>query len=459
MAKNEKVRVTQHCGREGSGDHNDRSFLDEAERVPDNIDEGMLDENGLTDWLGLYDESVQEVPGEFVGKMTVDGNDTWYVTVGGEERPIGRFRDAEKAFYDLRYSDALQERNETYRRNRHPERCKTMDDWLTGSKTRPEEVILQIGNADNEIDHDTFCNCVEEYITEMAKWSKETGGHLHILDAATHFDEASPHVHIRRIWDYEKDGIFYIGQEKALIQSGVSLPDPDEPEGRHNNRKMAFDAMMREKWIAICKGHGYDVEEEPAPKRNHMKTKDYIRMQRREYQAKMDALGVMEKKLDFREGLLDKREAELDKRKASLNASEKRCEAREALLREKGEELAIREEKALERENRASETIEVANGAWAAFIEASKDATAYRDALEARLGKEKVSGAAAREAERMKRSSETAGVSHGQLSKAEQIFLRQAEKVGKVSGSADRVARSAELLQQDDGLQSGHSGL
>ena len=102
---------------------------------------------------------------------------------------------------------------------------------------------------------------------------------MHLLSIALHGDETSPHAHIRRVWDYEtKDGPT-LGQDKALQAAGVELPDPSKPKGRYNNRKMTFDAMMREKWLDICERHGLRLDREPVPGMRHKDKADYIRDQ------------------------------------------------------------------------------------------------------------------------------------------------------------------------------------
>ena len=64
---------------------------------------------------------------------------------------------------------------------------------------------------------------------------------------AYHFDEATPHAHLRRVWKYtDRRGYVRIGQDKALRRAGVELPYPGKPEGRYNNSKVMFDAMARE---------------------------------------------------------------------------------------------------------------------------------------------------------------------------------------------------------------------
>lgn len=161
-------------------------------------------------------------------------------------------------------------------RNR-PEKL-DIDDYLKMSRYCPEELILQIGNVDETIkDPAVFDACFDEYMKYLEEWNKDHGNHMHVLNYAVHKDEATIHAHIRRVWDYTaKDGSARIGLDRALKEAGVQPPEQGLPEGRHNNRKMAFDRMMRARWIEICEERGITVDKMPK-KARHLKIDDYKR--------------------------------------------------------------------------------------------------------------------------------------------------------------------------------------
>ena len=198
-------------------------------------------------------------------------NERW--SIGGE----GDFREHELSYYRTYYQAAVDATNERYIRQGHSERCKTVEQLYTGAQTRPEEMILQIGNREEGADPNDFKIAVGEYISRLEAWNRAHGGHMHILNWSIHLDESSPHVHIRRVWDYQdKDGILRLGQNKALKAAGVPLPDPDKPEGRYNNRKITFDSMARGLWQDIARSMGYDIEAEPRPDMRHKDKAEYI---------------------------------------------------------------------------------------------------------------------------------------------------------------------------------------
>ena len=234
------MRLTQHSGRQGSPKHNDRTF--DVSKA-DNID---------------------------TEKMV----DNFYVNCIDKEKD---FKLSEIEFYKRCYSDALKLSNEKKIKQRHPEKVRKIEDLYNSPKTRPEELILQIGDKNSNIDLDTFEKCAFEYINELTKWNKEHGNHMNILNYSCHYDETSPHLHLRRVWDYkDENGNLQINQNKALELAGIKPPKPDEKISRYNNRKMTFDDMMRKKWLDICEKNGIKVEREPiVDKKRNLSLKEF----------------------------------------------------------------------------------------------------------------------------------------------------------------------------------------
>ena len=210
------MKASYHNGRVGNTHHNDRTFnLDKAPH----IDQSLTPKN------------------------------RYFCTFPGET-----FTNAEKKFYKLNFQDWLKQRNEAAVKHRHPERKKTSENLRKEKRTRPEETILQIGDRYNFPDDDgvTLMACYKEFDEYRRKY---IGRHCKTLNVALHLDEpeGTPHIHERHVWMFvdEKDKIVKIGQEEALKHAGIELPFPDRPQSRTNNRKMTFDAVMREKWYDI----------------------------------------------------------------------------------------------------------------------------------------------------------------------------------------------------------------
>lgn len=182
------------------------------------------------------------------------------------------FEEAERKFYEEHYGQMVHNQNRS-----RPEKL-NINDYLKMSRYCPEELILQIGSVGDTVkDPAVFDACFDCYMECLEEWNQEHGGHMHVLDYAVHKDEATIHAHIRRVWDYTgKDGEKRIGLDRALKEAGVQLPEPGMPQGRRNNRKKAFDRMMRERWIGICEEHGIMVDKVPI-KARHQRINDYKR--------------------------------------------------------------------------------------------------------------------------------------------------------------------------------------
>lgn len=268
-----KYYLTQHSGvGKGNARHNDRTAIKEAQ------------EKGIE----IADEHID------LSKENV------YFELSEDEEHINltknpNFELREAQFYQKHYGKALELTNQSYIKNRHAERCKSITDLIkTGQRTAPEELIFQIGNKDNQPDIKEFAQVFKDYVRELKKLCEERG-HIHILDISVHFDEQTPHAHIRRVIDYtDEKGVTHIGQAKGLEQAGFELPDPSKPRSRYNNRKMTLDSLMRDKFKEICKAHGLDIAEDvKEPGRKHINDKDkyiaYAQAQQIEKMAQVDA--------------------------------------------------------------------------------------------------------------------------------------------------------------------------
>lgn len=227
------MRVTMQCGRQGSAVHNMHTHVDRANR----------------------------------DVMLCD-----YTRMAGDT-----LRDRELMYYRQTFGDMLNARNARYKAQRHPERCRTMEQVYTARTTRPEEVILQVGKTGETVNGETFRAIVLDFHAQWSKWNNAVGCPAQTLNISIHCDETTPHAHWRRVWQYQDDyGHMQIGQEQALRRAGVQMPAPGA-ENRYNNRKITYDAQVRKLWQSVCRAHGLQIETEPLPShRHHKSTEDYI---------------------------------------------------------------------------------------------------------------------------------------------------------------------------------------
>lgn len=291
-----KQRATRHNGRKSnkgaySTKHNDRNY-DYEEAL--NIDETKTDTNY---YWNRYDGGYYHKDRD--GKLT--------------------FEETEQRLYKEAFTKQWERTNERYKSQRHPERCKSFEDWCKLDCNLPEESYIQIGDKENPVSKQDFIKVMNLYSKRLNNWNKQHGYPFVSLDKAFHFDEAVPQVHERRVWKYkDKDGIFCIGQEKALEQAGVPLPNPNKPKSRYNNRKMTFDKEIREMYLQCCLECGLEVETEPLKGVRHNLSKDEV-LNVKLAQKEKD-LEAKEQQLNSREQELNDREAELDKREADIKA-------------------------------------------------------------------------------------------------------------------------------------------
>ena len=252
----------------------------------------------------------------------------YYWHLYNDEQPSLTFEQAELKVYNDLFGKQLEQTNKNYINNRHPERVKDMEQWKSTKNHAPEEVIRQIGNIDESIDDYKFMLIESDYEKKLDTWNKEHNNPFIVLSRACHFDETTTHCHERRIWCYtdERSNSLKIGQEKALKMAGVELPNPNEKEGRYNNRKMTFDKMCREMWIESCEKYGLKIEKEPIPEAKHNMTKEemireknkQLIEQNKEIDSKNKKLSKENKDIDSKNKELIKQNKELSKRNNEL---------------------------------------------------------------------------------------------------------------------------------------------
>lgn len=227
------MRMTIHNGRAGKDGaynprHNDRSFdISHAEH----IDPERMPGNVYWNWTGKKDIS---------------------------------FEDAERLFYEQHCRTHLDAKNARYVAQRHPERIRTMDEYRQNPRTCPEETLLMIGNKNEYVPAKTLQAICED----LRNWEEKQIPGLKILNMALHVDEqGAPHIHMRRAWIYrDENNIESISQGQALEGANIPLPHPDQPKGRHNNRKQTFSQMERQALYEICRGYGLESLLEMQPR-------------------------------------------------------------------------------------------------------------------------------------------------------------------------------------------------
>ena len=169
------------------------------------------------------------------------------------------FEECEKRYYQENYLQWLEAQNEKYQKRRQYVYVRSIDDLRKAEKTQPKEMILQIGNKDNQPDKEILFQCIHQFNEEF---NKRYGTNAHILNIAIHNDETTSHAHIRFICDYtDKDGTKKIGTDKALKKLGIKPPKETAKADRYNNALQTFTEQIRFIWNQIIKSHGLAIED------------------------------------------------------------------------------------------------------------------------------------------------------------------------------------------------------
>ena len=211
------------------------------------------------------------------------------------------FKKVEEDYYKENYTSMLDARNENYKKNRHPENCRTMEEYMQADKTKPEEHIIQVGDMNNTITKKQL----HEVLVDYYKWHTKTFPNVKFLDIAIHVDEkCAPHIHMRRVWECKGKYGKEICESKALKEMGIKRPDPNKKEGKDNNAKMTYTAMVRNKLLDICIAHDIDIETE-------VKDGGAIHLQPTEFKLKKMKEKIEEIYRDMTEQKLENKELEL----------------------------------------------------------------------------------------------------------------------------------------------------
>ena len=201
------------------------------------------------------------------------------------------FRDGELKFYKEHFKDYLDRKNENQKKWNHYSRIKSMEDYHKSRNTRPQDLIIQVGNTeDGTISPEELWQIAMEYKEEF---EKKFGDKCKILNMAMHVDElkvdpvtnrpvepkeyTTPHIHIRRVWVMQDElGNERVNQTDAVESIGFPAPNPDQPEGKYNNAMQEFTAADREIAFNICKAHGLQMERgEMGSSARHLSREEY----------------------------------------------------------------------------------------------------------------------------------------------------------------------------------------
>lgn len=231
-------------------------------------------QNARVDAAGLHNDRKFDLDNApHINKEKMIENQYW--TYNGEKDVS--LAEVELGFYKKHFQKYVTEQNERNKRTGHAERNRTLKQYYSAKQTRPEDKIFQIGDKDEHPDPEVLWEICLEY---QKRFEEIFGEHCKILDMSLHVDEATPHVHIRRVWMYEDEkGREKVGQTKALEKLGILEKDTSKEVGRYNNAKITFTAQERQLFRDICMEKGIELEADQSSKRKHLSVPEYKQMQ------------------------------------------------------------------------------------------------------------------------------------------------------------------------------------
>ena len=168
-----------------------------------------------------------------------------------DNQPFETLDSVELKFYNERYGKWLNQKNNNYIKDGHKEKTKTMEEMMTIKNYKVKEMLIQVGDKDDNIGEEKFIQVINDLLETM----KNKYPNFQMIDASIHLDETTPHCHLRGIFDIynKKYDRYEIFQKRALNEMGFYQPDLTKPETKFNNCKISFDKDLREMIAKIVK--------------------------------------------------------------------------------------------------------------------------------------------------------------------------------------------------------------
>lgn len=176
--------------------------------------------------------------------------------------------------YRIGFGSWLNAQNARYAARRQYDRIRSMEDVYRGVRTCPDETLLYVGRANDNVPQEAREGIIRAFI----QWHQQTFPRAKIIAYAFHNDETTPHVHMRTVWiGHNKHGEIMPSQTAALREMEIQSPDPAKKTDRYNNPKMTYTRLCREKMIELARAAGLDIDDVPRePGKSGLEIKTYI---------------------------------------------------------------------------------------------------------------------------------------------------------------------------------------
>lgn len=149
-------------------------------------------------------------------------------------------------FFEETFADAIEKYNEK-NKSKHADRCTTVSKYFQEQKSKAQETILQVGDAE------TYTAIVEQFGQSMAdnfykttlkkafeKWQEDNPS-LRVFGAYIHLDEATPHLHL---------DFLPVAETTRGLSTKVSLEGALKHIGFSRGKEDKYDKTPYKRWLS-----------------------------------------------------------------------------------------------------------------------------------------------------------------------------------------------------------------
>lgn len=224
--------------------------------------------------------------------------------------------EAERRYYDEHYGALLASRNARRLRQSHPEDIWTMAQWA--KKNPPHETILQIGKMDDDTPDELKRSYAVAAALKFRDEVRKVGGEVISIDI--HFDETTPHAHVRWVMNDAKGKPNVRG---CLSAHGYAV----EKNDRRNNPMKLWSAEMRDQLEVLAESMGAELDKERTSRRN-MSVRDYAATQAVKEALKIEkqARAIIEKNKEQAKDAVSQKQATIKQLDKEIQQRQKRIE-------------------------------------------------------------------------------------------------------------------------------------
>lgn len=164
--------------------------------------------------------------------------------------------DQEKEVYETTFRQSMDAYNQKALKQSHPERVMDMDEYR---KKNTYEIIFQIGNVNTlgvQECSQSDKAIINDIMFQAVYMMKRSYPNIKITQAIVHWDEASPHMHVRYVGvanELKRGMQTQANRKKAFEQMGFQCTDSSNKD---DNPTTKFTKHLQDAFIQLCEQNG-----------------------------------------------------------------------------------------------------------------------------------------------------------------------------------------------------------